>query len=81
MLGTQCRGWGRWGRVWLDIMPSNNRCLLSGSHLGALSLMKVPEGEIIALELMSFFIKIKERTGAGLALVYRGSSSTQQQEY
>lgn len=32
-------------RIWLDIMSSNNRCLLSGSHLKLLSLMKVLKGE------------------------------------
>lgn len=48
--------------IWFDIMPFDNRCLLSGSHLGLLSLMKVLEGERKALEVMlnstSFFIKI-----------------------
>lgn len=31
--------------IWFDIMSFNNRCLLSGSHLGLVSLMKVLKGE------------------------------------
>lgn len=52
--------------IWFDIMPFNNRCLLSGSHLGLPSLMKVLKGEMKALEVMlestTFFIKIKKKT-------------------
>lgn len=50
--------------IWFDIMSFNNRCVLSGSHLVLLSLMKVLKGEKKALEVMldstSFFIKIKK---------------------
>lgn len=65
--------------IWFDIMPFNNRCLLSGSHLGLPSLMKVLKGEMKALEVMlestTFFIKIKKKnTPEGLILVYQVST-------
>lgn len=50
--------------IWSDIMSFYNRCLLSGSHLGLFSLMKVLKGEMKALEVMldstSFFIEIQK---------------------
>lgn len=35
----------RAAHIWLDVMSFNNRCLLGGSHLKLLSLMKVLKGE------------------------------------
>lgn len=54
----------RMAHIRFDIMPFNIRCLLSGSHLGALSLMMVHKGEmkaVVMLDSMSFFMKIKKK--------------------
>lgn len=61
--------------IWLNGMPFNNRCLLSGSHLGLFPFNEGLRGEMkdleVTLDSVSFFIK---SAAPGFVHVYQDSS-------